>query len=150
MTPLDLTAQPPRSCRTELDGIVYLPRAIDKVRAELPGGNLGAYLNLRPDIPTLSSLFYRRMGITHEEFVATVSEAPDEAAVVAWLRARADPTAIEKFSRQYLGIRLGVLDADSHAAVCALIPAARVATPETLLIDVIDADDAELFRASKS
>jgi len=33
--PLDLTKQPPRSAREELDGSAYLPRAIDKIRAAI-------------------------------------------------------------------------------------------------------------------
>jgi hypothetical protein len=148
MTPLDLTKAPPRPCRAELDGIVYLPRAIDKVRAALPGGNLGQYLNVRADIPTLSALFYRRMGLTHEEFVAAVSEAADEDAVVAWLRARVDSTNVEKFARQYLGIRLGDLDAESFAALREFCPNAGEVEKGTFLIDFIDADDAAMFANS--
>jgi hypothetical protein len=41
MTPLNLTVHPPRVPRAELDGLIFLPRTIDKVRATLPGGDIG-------------------------------------------------------------------------------------------------------------
>jgi hypothetical protein len=148
MTPLDLTLGPPRPCRAELDGIIFLPRAIDKVRAALPGGNLGLYLNLSPDVATLSSLFYRRMGITHDEFSAAVAEAADEAAVAAWLRARIDERAVEKFTQQLLGLKLGGLPEDGRQTVHELYRGAASAPDDTLLIDLIDADDAALFARS--
>ncbi|MBV8689631.1 MAG: DUF5069 domain-containing protein, partial [Candidatus Eremiobacteraeota bacterium] len=43
MEPLDLSKAPPRSPKLQLDGLVMLPRTIDKLRASLPGGNLGPY-----------------------------------------------------------------------------------------------------------
>jgi hypothetical protein len=148
MTPLDLSQGPPRPCRAELDGIVFLPRAIDKVRAALPGGNLGLYLNLSPGIATLSSLFYRRMGITHDEFSAAVAEAADDAAVVAWLRARIDDRAVEKFTQQLLGLKLGSIPEDGRRTVDELYRAAASAPADTLLVDLIDADDAAIFAHS--
>lgn len=60
MGPLDLTKQPPRSAREELDGIAYLPRAIDKIRAEFPGGNLGQYVVLGNDGATVTGRFTAR------------------------------------------------------------------------------------------
>ena len=146
MTALDLTTQPPRPCRAELDGIIYLPRAIDKVRATLPGGNIGAYFNLNPDVNTLSQLFYRRMGISHEEFTAAVASAEDDAAVVSWLRGRIDDAAVEKFTRQLLGIKLGALSEDTRAAMRRYQPDTMDASSdETLVIDVLDADDIASF-----
>ena len=43
MTPLDLSVSPPRSPYDELDGLVFMPRTIDKLRSMLPGGNPGEY-----------------------------------------------------------------------------------------------------------
>jgi hypothetical protein len=149
MEPLDLTQRPPRSCREELGGIIFLPRAIDKVRAELPGGNIGAYLNLSPDVPTMSSLFYRRLGITHEEFVAAVAEAPDDDAVATWLHARIEPTAPTKLKSQMLSIHLGDLPAESLPTVHHLYPAAATSPSEMLLIDLIDADDTAVFATQR-
>ena len=145
MTPLDLTQHPPRSCRAEVDGIIFLPRAIDKVRATLPGGNIGSYLNLKDEIPTLSGLFYRRMRITHEEFASAVASAESDADVVAWLRARIDDRAVEKFTAQLLSIRLGGIPEEGRPALQVYYPAAKQAPDDMLLVDLIDADDAAAF-----
>ncbi len=144
MTPLDLRLHPPRPCRAELDGIIFLPRAIDKVRASLPGGHMGAYLNLA-SIPTMSSLFYHRLGIAHEEFAAAVARADDDAEVAAWLRARVDDAAVAKLRNQLLALRLGALALEARAGVNALYSGGSAASDEMLLIDLIDEDDAAAF-----
>lgn len=110
MDALDLTQRAPRSCREELGGIAFLPRAIDKVRASLPEGALGAYINLDDTVPTMSGLFYRRMGVTHEEFKNAVASAADDAEVLVWLRARIDDERVAKWHRQLFGIRLADVD----------------------------------------
>jgi hypothetical protein len=145
MTPLDLTKQPPRPCRAELDGIIYLPRAIDKIRGAMPGGNIGAYFNLHPEVNTLSGLFYRRMRITHEEFAEAVASAETDADVVAWLQARIDDTSVEKFTRQLLDIKLGALSESDRAAVQQYQPASGNASDDSLIIDLLDADDVAVF-----
>jgi hypothetical protein len=150
MTPLDLTERPPRSCREELSGIIFLPRAIDKVRGSLPGGTMGVYLNLSPDVPTMSSLFYRRMGITHEEFVAAVAEAEDDAAVATWLRSRIEESAVAKLKAQMLAIRVGDLAPEALPTVHRLYPGAATAAPTMPLVDLIDADDAAMFGTAQA
>jgi hypothetical protein len=150
MTPLDLTQRPPRPCREELAGIIFLPRAIDKVRGSLPGGNMGTYLNLSPDVPTMSSLFYRRMGITHDEFVAAVAEASDDDAVAAWLHSRVEESAIAKLKSQIMAIHVGDLAPEALPTVHRLYPAAATAAPAMLLVDLIDADDAAMFGTAQT
>jgi hypothetical protein len=145
MLPLDLSKQPPRNCRTEIDGIPFLARAIDKARAELPGGNLGSYFSVRGNVLTMSAFFYHRLGIAHEQFVAIVSEAADDEAVAKSLRAYADPETIERFKRQVLSSRLVDLPAATLTSVLELYPNANDADPSTLMIDVIDQDDAATF-----
>jgi len=146
MEPLDLTERPPRSCREELGGIAFLPRAIDKVRARLPGGAPGVYFNNLDDaVPTMSGLFYRRMGVTHEEFEKAVASAVGEAEVLAWLRARVDNERIAKWHRQLFEVRLSDVRSEDWSQVVAYYPAAATAPSETLMIDIIDRDDAEMF-----
>ena len=145
MTPLDLSQGPPRSCRAELDGIAYLPRAIDKTRAELPGGNLGPYLILMDGIVTMSGLFYRRMGITHDEFAAAVREAATDDDIAAWLRPRIDDEKIAKWHKQLLAIRVCDIPSPAKEVVLDNHPIAKTMPDETYLVDVFDADDAELF-----
>lgn len=145
MDPLDLTRRAPRPCREELGGIAFLPRAIDKVRASLPGGALGVYINCDDNIPTISGLFYRRMGVTHEEFTATVASAADDADVLAWLRARIDDERVVKWHQQLFGVRLADVTTEARSRVIAYYPVATKVPPETLMIDIIDRDDAEMF-----
>ena len=145
MTPLDLTQRPPRSFRAELDGIAYLPRAIDKTRADLPGGNLGAYLILSDEVVTMSAMFYRKMGITHEEFAAAVASAESDDDVAAWLRARVDATQVDGWHARLFGIHLSDIPEATLARVLERHPAGKTMPTSTLLVDVIDADDAEMF-----
>ncbi|GAC1580322.1 MAG: hypothetical protein NVS3B7_14830 [Candidatus Elarobacter sp.] len=145
MTPLDLTQRPPRSARVELDGIAYVPRAIDKVRASFPGGNLGEYFILLDTIPTMSAIFYRRMGITHDEFAAAVRDAATEEDVAAWLRPRIDDENIAKWHKQLLDVRICDIKSPARETVLANHPGGAGLPDTAYLVDVFDADDAALF-----
>lgn len=43
MEPLDLRIGPRRSCYAELDGLMLMPRTIDKLCGQLSGGCTGGY-----------------------------------------------------------------------------------------------------------
>ncbi len=79
---MDLTREYPRGPRERLDGMMLLPRAIDKARAELEG-KLGQYiyygcrLNLR---------LFNTLGVTEDEFLDAVRRSPDDDAVLQWIR----------------------------------------------------------------
>jgi Domain of unknown function (DUF5069) len=79
---MDLTKEFPRSPREQLDGIMVLPRAIDKARAQLQG-TLGEY-------EYFGCAFNRRLfntlGVTDDEFLDTVRGAPDDDGVMEWIR----------------------------------------------------------------
>jgi hypothetical protein len=87
MEPLDLTTHTPRSPRATLLGFYFLARTVDKLRAELPGGNLGHYLNHDTGF---SAYVVRRLGLKMDEFRDAVAKANDEGEVTAWLGARVD------------------------------------------------------------
>ncbi len=93
----------------------------------------------------MSAFFYRSLGITHEQFVAIVSESADDEAVAVWLRAHVDPEAIERFKKQLLSLQLADLPPAAFASVCELYPNAKDRDPSTLMIDVIDQDDSAMF-----
>jgi hypothetical protein len=80
----DLRVGPPRRWNESLGQIRWLPRLIDKTRAEL-GGTLGDYLFGQS--PTDRSLL-RALGVTHREFAQIVRDAPGDADVLAVLQAR--------------------------------------------------------------
>ena len=74
MAPLDLTKNPPRSPREQLDGLVMLPRMIDIARAKLPGGAIGEYQIGRG----MSGAVLRHFRLTADELVGIVAQAEDD------------------------------------------------------------------------
>jgi hypothetical protein len=93
MEPLDLSKQPPRSPRAELDGIIFLPRSIDKARAYLAGGNRNGY-----NIPGVTGGMLERFGISNDDFVAAVGGASNDADVVAFVRRHASQTTVDEWN----------------------------------------------------
>ena len=92
MLPLDLTIGPPRSPWVQLDGLYLMPRTIDKMRADLPGGKPGAYFAGLGISPVLLRLIHVDEGPLREAVATCGSE--DE--VAAWLRQHADPSRYAK------------------------------------------------------
>lgn len=89
MEPLDLRIFPPRSCYAELDGLMLMPRTIDKLRAQLPGGNAGRYF-INGRMKGISGYLLERLGIGESELLEAVRQAPTEDGVALWLRERTD------------------------------------------------------------
>jgi hypothetical protein len=144
MEPLDLTQRPPRSPRETIGGVYFLPRTVDKLRAELPGGNLGAYLT---DYDRgFSSYVLHKIGVTFDELRAVVAHARDDDAVEAWLRARIAPDAGAKINARLESLRIDGMTPDDRALFFARHPAVAGDTPE-LLLDALEADDAALVAA---
>src|SRR5271165_814602 len=85
MEPLDLTKHPPRSPRARLDGVVLVPRTIDKLRASLPGGNLGPY-----KVPGFSTRMLDMIGVKEADLLEEVRRANSDEDVAKWLREHAD------------------------------------------------------------
>ncbi len=147
MGPLDLTKVPPRSARAELDGIAYFPRAIDKIRAEFPGGNLGEYVVMGETGATVTGNFYRATGITHDAHVQAIKNAPDDAAVGAWLRSRLDDETIVKWNERYYRTTIGDIKSPLRERMFLAHPGAEALPETTPLADMFDADDAAMFGA---
>jgi uncharacterized protein YndB with AHSA1/START domain len=96
MEPLDLTVQPPRSGREELLEFRFIPRTIDKLRARLPGGNIGKY-----HVEGVSALLLGELGIEVQEMQASVAAAGCDDDVAAWLRERLDLTRACELNARY-------------------------------------------------
>lgn len=95
----------PRRWNVDIDGICWLPRMADKARMSA-GGTLGAYL--MGHSPVDKALLVR-LGMTTEDFVALANAQPDDAALLAALRARGfDEDRVRKwsgnFTRRYAGL----------------------------------------------
>jgi uncharacterized protein DUF5069 len=150
MGPLDLTQRPPRPCRAELQGIMFLPRSIDKARASLPGGVLGSYFVTRAHMRTLSGLFFRRLGVALEEFADAVATAPDDAAVASWLLGKVEQERIDGWNALLAGIRMRDIDAATLANIKDYYGEGPGWSPDDALIDVIDGDDRRAFPAVRT
>jgi hypothetical protein len=93
MTPLNLTLAPPRSPRAELDGVIFLARSIDKVRATLPGGDPGAYR-----VAGLTQTMLDVLRIELDAFTRAVGAAAGDDDVVAFVREHAAPGTIGRWN----------------------------------------------------
>lgn len=80
----DLRREAPRRWSEEIDGVIWLPRLIDKTRAALRG-TLGAYLFGQSPVDTD---FLHALALGHRAFAEIVAAAPDDRAVVDALRSR--------------------------------------------------------------
>lgn len=80
---MDLTKQPPRSPYDELDGISFLPRAIDKMRAYIDGTH-GLY-NAKVGY---STQLFDVFGVTPDEFEQIVRANPTDEGVLQALKQR--------------------------------------------------------------
>lgn len=97
---MDLTKDYPRSPREELDGMMILPRAIDKARAQLEG-KLGQYIYFGCPI---NRMLFNTLGVTEDEFLDAVRTAPDDAAVLEWIHelVRPERDKIEAMNQRLL------------------------------------------------
>ena len=138
MDSLDLTKKPPRSPYELLGGLLLLARTIDKVRATLPGGNVGAYR-----IQGFSKQLLDKLAIGEDDLRAVVSLAGSDAEVAAWVRKHSDPETYAAinvaFERETIASR------SDPEAYFKRYPVARPLPPETPLLRVLELDDAASF-----
>lgn len=145
MEPLDLSTRPPRSPYDELDGLMLMPRTIDKLRALMPGGNPGGYFINGP-ILGMSGFLLGRLSIAQEALAQAVADAATDDDVAAWVRERTDAS-------QYAAINATLRAIKPHhaqdPAVFAGIYAETLAEHPELdrILDIIVADDRRMFPA---
>jgi len=88
----------PRRWTVEVDGIRWLPRMIDKARMR-QNGKLGAYLMGHSPV---DRALLQRLGLTTDEFVTLANSAPNDAGVLAALRARGfDEERVRRWSAAF-------------------------------------------------
>jgi hypothetical protein len=138
VTPLDLRTHRPRPVRETLLGFYLLPRTIDKLRAELPGGNLGLYVNHDTGF---SAYVVRRLGLEMSDFRTAVAAAPDEAAVTAWLAARIDATMAPALNAKLESFVVERMSDGDQALVRERHPVMVQRPDLSNVLDVLDADD---------
>lgn len=114
-----------------------MPRTIDKMRAKLPGGNLGIY-----KIDGTSRRLLDAIGVREEDLQAAVARSRSEEDVAAWLRENADRSKFDEINR--------VLSARSYDDIQDKerfdknYPHAK-ASGKKLLFDLLELDDQAMF-----
>jgi hypothetical protein len=147
MTPLDLRTRPPRSVRAMMLGFYFLPRTVDKLRAELPGGALGSFVNHETGF---SAYVVRRLGLDMAEFRAAVAEAPDEDALVAWLAARIDVSAAPALNAKLETFVVERMSAEDQVLVRERHPVMAVRPDLSSVLNIFEADDRDTFAGTPS
>jgi Domain of unknown function (DUF5069) len=140
MDALDLTKQPPRAPRALLPGLnlFMIARTTDKLRATLPGGNLGDY-----KIAGFSERVLAALHIDEAAMRDAIAAANDDADVAAWVAANTDASRFDAvnaaLSAPTIADRIGEPEFMARYPVYAALP------PETPLIDALVADDRAAF-----
>jgi hypothetical protein len=139
MEPLDLSTRPPRSCYAELDGLMLMPRTIDKLRALLPGGDSGGYV-IDAEIRGISGYLIRRLGIAEADLSEAVAAAKNDDDVASWLRERVDTSAYPAINKTLR--RIAPHHTDDPEIFKREYAETMSAHPELeTVVDVVDADD---------
>ena len=140
--PLDLRTRPPRPVRATMLGFYFLPRTIDKLRSELPGGNPGSYIN---ESDGFSAYVVRRLGLDMDELRAVVAAAPDDAAIDAWLAARIDPSTASELNAKLETFVVERMSPENQTLVRQRHPVMAERPELSKVLDILDADDARAF-----
>ncbi len=90
---MDLTRDVPRSPYEKLGGIVFLPRSIDKGRAEL-AGTLGEYVARTGR----SARLFDFLGVTAEAFIESLCDRPTDEDMWAWVANHMTPRTPEEIA----------------------------------------------------
>jgi hypothetical protein len=123
-------------------GFYFLPRTIDKLRAELPGGDPGAYIN---EERGFSAYVVRRLGLDMNELREAVADAADEPELVEWLAARVDPSAAPAINAKLETFVVERMTPDDQSLVRSRHPVMAERPELSKVLDILDADDREAF-----
>jgi hypothetical protein len=119
---------------------VLVPRTIDKIRATLPGGDLGPYhvaIGLSHTLLTI-------IGVTLDDLRDAVIAAGSDGDVAAWLRHNADTSQYERANSALSTFRHENIAAEHRAHFESLYPD-YLRSRYAVAFDLIDADDRELY-----
>ena len=122
---------------------MLMPRTIDKLRAQLPGGDSGGYF-INGRIKGISGYLIERLGIDEDDLREVIARAATDDDVAAWLRLRSDRSQYANVNATLRRIR------PKHAQDEAFF---RDEYAETLrrhpdlefIVDIVDADDRRRF-----
>jgi hypothetical protein len=140
MKALDLTRQPPRSPRELLPGLDLLmaARTVDKLRATLPGGNIGEY-----QITGFSSSLLQALEIAESSLRAAIARTDSDEQIADWIRANSDPKRYPEINAKLESLTVG--ERLNDPSFLARYPLAKRLPPESSRFDLLVADDAQAF-----
>lgn len=115
-----------------------LARTVDKIRATLPGGNIGEY-----QITGFSSSLLNALGISEAVLRKVVAEAASEEEIAAWIREHSDAARYAEINAKLEGRTIGERLNDPE--FLRRYPNAKNLPPDTSRMDHLIADDAEAF-----
>jgi hypothetical protein len=141
MKPLNLSAAPPRGPREAIDGLMFLPRSIDKVRATLPGGDPGDYR-----IVGVTQAMLEHLEIPLDAFTRAVADAEDDAAVAAFVRARVPADAYDRWNARLLRWEPR---GGNRAEAIGFYPWLAQRPDLIYVLDVLEEDDKQAFAARR-
>jgi len=142
MSPLNLTKQPPRSPRATMLGFYFLPRTVDKLRAQLPGGDIGKYLNHDAGF---SAFVCRRVGLDMDEFRDAVARAKDETELTLWVRERVDTETADALNAKLETFVVERMTPEDQALVRERHPIMAQRPELSKVLDILTADDEHHF-----
>lgn len=117
----------------------FLPRTIDKLRAELPGGDMGAYLNHDTGF---SAYVVRRLGLQMSELRRAVAEAPNEDALIEWLEPRLDRSTATALNAKLETFVFERMKPEDQELVRTRHPVMASRSELSKILDILEADDA--------
>jgi hypothetical protein len=138
MDSLDLSTRPPRSPSERLGGLLMLARTIDKLRATLPGGNLGPYY-----MRGFSATMLEQLGIEEEVLRGVVAQAKSDDDVLAYVREHSDESTYEGINALMMSRRIA--DRIGDPEFVARYPSIATLPREMPLLEMLDHDDRAMF-----
>jgi len=120
-----------------------MPRTIDKLRSQLPGGVPNGYF-INAETKGISGFLLDRLGVSEGELRNIVGTVECDSDVATWLRARVDVTKYPSLNETLQ--RIEPRHAENPDGVRELYAVTLAAHPELrTIVDIIDADDRRLF-----
>ena len=128
-----------------MEGLFMLPRTIDKLRANLPGGKIGTYTirGSSPLLPGLSLVLLDGIGLPEQRLLEVVERASVEEEIADWLRQNGDLSTIAAtLNQKLLGRRIEDVQAVVPPAVIAKVyPFMHEMAKTTPMFEVLLEDD---------
>jgi hypothetical protein len=122
---------------------MLMPRTIDKLRAQLPGGDPGEYYINGP-IKGISGYLLERLGVSEEQLREAVRDASSDDDVAVWLRERTDASQYPAINATLR--RIKPKHAENEAWLRGEYATTLSEEPDLeFIVDILEADDRRLY-----